>query len=138
MFIQSCIILKVRDQWAKNRYSIKERTRSRSTSVSRKTGKMKLLAALVFIVILAEIAVCVKNRYDNYKVYEVKVDNEEQLKVLDKLERLAFSSYDFWKRPSSVGMPVNIMVPPHKAAEFDEIMQSLNFRTSLKISNVQE
>uniref|UniRef100_A0A1B0GQ25 Zinc carboxypeptidase A 1 n=1 Tax=Phlebotomus papatasi TaxID=29031 RepID=A0A1B0GQ25_PHLPP len=79
-----------------------------------------------------------KARFDNYKVFSVEVKNEEQLKVLREMEEAPFSSYDFWKAPGKVGHPVDVMVPPHKSSEFEEIMSSLKFETKLKISNVQE
>ncbi|XP_055697296.1 zinc carboxypeptidase-like [Phlebotomus papatasi] len=79
-----------------------------------------------------------KLRFDNYKVYKVQVDNEEQLKVMHQIERAAFSSYDFWRSPSYVGNPVEVMVAPHKLSEFEDIMSFLKFSYSLKIANVQE
>uniref|UniRef100_A0A1B0CK33 Zinc carboxypeptidase A 1 n=1 Tax=Lutzomyia longipalpis TaxID=7200 RepID=A0A1B0CK33_LUTLO len=102
-----------------------------------KKKQNEAFVVLTSVVLLIGCAVGVKDRFDNYKVYTVNVDNEAQLKVLFDLEKVAFSSYDFWKRPTKVGLPVDIMVPPHKASEFDEIMRSLSFTSTLKIPDVQ-
>ncbi|XP_059610856.1 uncharacterized protein LOC132257834 [Phlebotomus argentipes] len=99
--------------------------------------RMRNLLVLA-IVLLAAFSSAEKARFDNYRVYTVQVDNDEQLQVLYEMEKAAFSSYDFWKNPSYIGRPVEVMVPPHKFSEFEEIMESLQFQTSLKITNVQE
>ncbi|XP_055678852.1 zinc carboxypeptidase-like [Lutzomyia longipalpis] len=98
---------------------------------------MKYLAVLVFVAFFAGLSSAEKDRFDNYKVFAIEVDNEEQLQVLQEIEKVAFSSYDFWKRPTRVGQAVDLMVPPHKMSEFEEIMADLSFRTTLKIPNVQ-
>ncbi|XP_055697297.1 zinc carboxypeptidase-like [Phlebotomus papatasi] len=90
------------------------------------------------VVILLAFSNAEKVRFDNYKVYVVQIENEEQLNVMHEIERTAFSSYDFWKSPSYVGNPVEVMVAPHKLSEFEEIMESLQYNYTLKIANVQE
>uniref|UniRef100_A0A1B0DHR3 Zinc carboxypeptidase A 1 n=1 Tax=Phlebotomus papatasi TaxID=29031 RepID=A0A1B0DHR3_PHLPP len=100
---------------------------------------VKMRNLIVFsVVILLAFSSAEKVRFDNYKVYKVQIDNEEQLHVMHEIEKAAFSSYDFWRSPSYVGNPVEIMVAPHKLSEFEEIMESLKYDYILKITNVQE
>lgn len=102
-----------------------------------KTQDMRNLLVFSVVIFLA-FSNAEKARFDNYKVFSVEVSNEEQLKVLREMEEAPFSSYDFWKAPGKVGHSVDVMVPPHKSSEFEELMSSLKFETKLKISNVQE
>uniref|UniRef100_A0A1B0CK34 Zinc carboxypeptidase A 1 n=1 Tax=Lutzomyia longipalpis TaxID=7200 RepID=A0A1B0CK34_LUTLO len=98
---------------------------------------MKVIALLAFVAVFAGLSSGEKDRFDNYKVFTIEVDTEQQLSVLQEIEKVAFSSYDFWKRPTRVGQAVDLMVPPHKMSEFEEIMADLSFRKTLKISDVQ-
>ncbi|XP_055708911.1 uncharacterized protein LOC129805177 [Phlebotomus papatasi] len=98
----------------------------------------KIGVVLIFICILATIVSCEKARFDNYRVFTVGVDSEDQLKVLRELESVSSSSYDFWTSPTKIGRSVDIMVPPHKSAEFEEVMTTYQFATTLKVENVQE
>lgn len=94
-------------------------------------------------VILIGLYVCVsiilvtgeKARYDNYKVFSVCADKYEHLNALEQLQADGLG-LDFWSSPV-FGKDVDIMVPPHKAPEFDEIMKMLNMTSVLKIENVQ-
>ncbi|XP_055711146.1 zinc carboxypeptidase-like [Phlebotomus papatasi] len=93
---------------------------------------------LTFICILATIVSCEKARFDNYRVFTVGVESEDQINVLLDLERMSSSGYDFWTSPTKIGRSVDIMVPPHKSAEFEEVMTTYQFATTLKVENVQE
>ncbi|GAB0094440.1 zinc carboxypeptidase-like [Sergentomyia squamirostris] len=98
-------------------------------------GKLVVL----FILILTVVAVrSEKARFDNYKVFTVNVESTDQLDVLREIEKSSSLGYDFWSGPTKVGRAVDIMVPPHKAAEFDEIMTAHQFTTTVKVTNVQE
>uniref|UniRef100_A0A1L8DQZ2 Zinc carboxypeptidase A 1 n=1 Tax=Nyssomyia neivai TaxID=330878 RepID=A0A1L8DQZ2_9DIPT len=97
---------------------------------------MKYLVLLLVFIVIVEFSRSERARFDNFKVFTVEVDNDAQLQILRELEKV--SNYDFWKEPTKVGRSADIMVPPHKTSEFEEVMKSLNFRTDLKISNVQE
>ncbi|XP_059616969.1 zinc carboxypeptidase-like [Phlebotomus argentipes] len=99
-------------------------------------GKFALVLALV--VCIATLSRGEKARFDHYKVITVAIENEEQLQVMRDLENTSSSSYDFWIGPTKIGRPVDIMVPPHKVSEFEEIMSTYHFKTNLKVANVQE
>jgi len=71
-----------------------------------------------------------KIRYDDYRVYSVKIDHTEHLNQLRSLEH----QYDFWKS-GKVGEYSDIMVPPHKIDEFETFVGNMN--SSIKVDNVQ-
>lgn len=69
-------------------------------------------------------------RYDNYRVYSVKVENADHLNRLESIE----SQYDFWKS-GNIGQHSDIMVAPHKVDEFEKFIENMN--SSIKVDNVQ-
>ncbi|XP_065072617.1 zinc carboxypeptidase-like [Ochlerotatus camptorhynchus] len=78
-----------------------------------------------------------KVRFDNYRLYEVSVKNEEQLKVLQYLEQFP-DGYSFWESPVQTNMNLRMVVPPHKFGDFEEMMERFDMESSLKVNNVQE
>lgn len=82
------------------------------------------------------ICLCGKVRYDSYHVYNIAVENVEQSKILQEIE-LNSSGYDFWTSPS-IGRESDVMVPPHKMADFQDLAKSLNLNYTLKIHNLQK
>lgn len=77
-----------------------------------------------------------KIKYDQYKVYTLAIDNINQANVLELAASNPSSGYDFWKSPI-LGRNAEIMVPPHKLADFHHLVQSINISCHLKIENVQ-
>lgn len=71
-----------------------------------------------------------KIRYDNYRVYSVKIENADHSNQLKSLE----NEYDFWKN-GQINQHSDIMVPPHKIEEFENYIANIN--SSIKINNVQ-
>ncbi|XP_055598837.1 zinc carboxypeptidase-like [Uranotaenia lowii] len=86
-------------------------------------------------------AVCTVNgeklRFDNYRSYEVNIQNEEQLRALQTLEESP-NGYYFLESPMRSNMKVSILVPPHKYADFENFTSHLDMENSLKIANFQE
>lgn len=80
-------------------------------------------------------AVADKARFDNYRVYKLKVDTEEQLEVLQQIESFP-DGYSFWESPF-LNKYAEIVVPPHKFGEISELFERFNFEYDLKITNVQ-
>lgn len=76
-------------------------------------------------------------RFDNYRVYSVNVQNEEQLKVLRELEAYPDGTI-FLDYPTIVGQTVDIIVPPHKFADITEMFKTFGFANSIKTRNLQE
>jgi len=86
--------------------------------------------------LLCTVAAIEKARFDNYRVYSLNVDTVEQLKELKKLDGNS-DGFEFWKL-ADVGKEADLMVPPHKFADFEELVESLKISYYLKIRNVQE
>lgn len=96
--------------------------------------KVFVLSILIagFLVACAE-----KARFDNYRVYSVHIENEEQLKVLQELE-LHPDGVSFFESPNVVNQTIDIMVPPHKFAEIAELFQTYKIENWIKTNNIQE
>ncbi len=77
-----------------------------------------------------------KARFDNYRVYSFHVNTVEQLSELKKLDGNS-DGFEFWKL-ADVGREADLMVPPHKFADFEELASALQLSYYLKIRNVQE
>ncbi|XP_037038856.1 zinc carboxypeptidase-like [Bradysia coprophila] len=76
-----------------------------------------------------------KARFDNYRVYSLNVETVEQLMELKKLDGNS-DGFEFWKL-ADVGREADLMVPPHKFADFEELATELKISYYLKIHNVQ-
>lgn len=95
---------------------------------------MKLQLAVVLL--MAASCFAAKARYDNYKLYSMQLKNEEQAKAVVELEKYT-DSYDFWSGPSLV-RDVDVMIPPHKFAEFEDFLTRFDIEFHIKVENIQE
>ncbi|XP_058449258.1 uncharacterized protein LOC131429226 [Malaya genurostris] len=95
-------------------------------------ARICLLIVAVLSAITAEQA-----RFDNYRVYQLRIETTQQLKTLQYLEDHP-DGYIFWESPVQTNMDLNLVVPPHKYADFEEFTTKLNLRPSLKIKNFQK
>lgn len=95
---------------------------------------------------LAILAVCVtvavalpvinKVRYDNYKVYRITPQTEEELQFIKNVES-KWEMLDFWQRPSKVGRAVDVMVPPIDQLSFLNSVARPGLPIQTWISDVQ-
>lgn len=97
---------------------------------------MKSLKIIIFfaflVVIFGE-----KARFDNYRVYLIEVENDEQLKVLQDLENYQ-DGLSFMMPPTTNQTSfVEIIVPPHKFADITELFEKFEMKNELKIENLQ-
>lgn len=95
---------------------------------------MKLQLAIVLL--LAASCFAAKSRYDNYKLYAMQLNTEEQAKALINLEE-GTDAYDFWSEPSLV-RDVDVMIPPHKIGEFEDFLSRFNISFHIKVENIQK
>lgn len=93
-------------------------------------------AALICLALLVGCLSAEKARFDNYRVYSLKVANVEQLEVLQQIEQFP-DGYSFWESPF-LHRHAEIVVPPHKFGEINEIFDKFRFENTLKVTNVQE
>lgn len=90
-----------------------------------------LVVALIIGDVLSE-----KARFDNYRVYSVHIDKSEDFAILQRLENLR-EGFQIWNRPA-VGQTADIIVPPHKLADFNDVLHRFGLVASIKIFNIQE
>ncbi|XP_058450685.1 zinc carboxypeptidase-like isoform X2 [Malaya genurostris] len=81
--------------------------------------------------------VSAKVRFDYHRVYEVFIDNSDQLVELQNMES-SLDHYIFWESPVQTNMKVRIVVPPHRAKSFERKVLRLNLENTIVIDNVQE
>ncbi|XP_058797734.1 zinc carboxypeptidase-like [Phymastichus coffea] len=94
------------------------------------------MRAIVFVGLLALAAAAEKVSFDNYRVYRVIPASAEHLNILKKLES-ANDEYSYWKGPSQVFRPVDLMVSPGQQANFTALMDAADMRYTTYIENVQ-
>eukprot|EP00057_Strongylocentrotus_purpuratus_P023522 XP_011677996.1 PREDICTED: carboxypeptidase B [Strongylocentrotus purpuratus] len=79
-------------------------------------------------------------KYDGYQVWRVVPSNAHQIKSLIRLETNfdGFDLLDFWREatPSSIGRPVDIMVPSSLRNNVHDILTSLDLDVTITIPDV--
>lgn len=78
-----------------------------------------------------------KIRFDNHKVYSLKIKNEEQLTVLRRLESHPVDGYHLWNSVVP-GKNADLMVAPHMFQDFQDLAESFAIEYELKVENVQK
>lgn len=97
--------------------------------------KMWLLA---FFLVLSNLSmsICDKARFDNYRIYSVKIETEEQLKLLQEFANFQ-TEVVFLEPPTVIGISVEILVPPHKFADMSDLFQTYGLKAEIKVNNLQ-
>lgn len=93
-------------------------------------GAVFIVCSLV--VVLGNIA-----RFDNYRVYSVNIENDEQLKVLTDLE-IYPNGILFFESPTGVGQIADLIVAPHKFADISDLFDAYKIKNRIKLKNVQK
>lgn len=75
-------------------------------------------------------------RYDNYRVYRMTPVNSDQLNMLNNMEATS-DSFRFLQFPTVVDRAVDVMVPPHKLADFNALMNAEQMKPELLETNAQ-
>ncbi|XP_031623242.1 zinc carboxypeptidase-like [Contarinia nasturtii] len=95
------------------------------------------------LIIVAILFACVvacfseKARYDNYRVYSIEVENEQQFEVLKRFES-GLDGISFLETPTGIQQKAEIIVPPHKFADISELFETLKIKNQIKIANLQK
>ncbi|XP_017136885.1 zinc carboxypeptidase [Drosophila miranda] len=94
-----------------------------------------LVKRLLFLALFGIASAVEQVRYDNYKVYNVRIDDREQFNLLNAQEKvLRLSS---WREVRHLGESSDIMVAPQYEETFESLLLKHNISYSLKIDNVQ-
>lgn len=82
------------------------------------------------------VAFCEKARFDNYRVYLVHIENEEQLQVIQELE-LNPDGLVLLEVPTAVDGIAEILVPPHKFADINDLFHMYNLKNEIRTNDLQ-
>lgn len=93
------------------------------------------VCVVVLLAITSSLSLAETIRFDNYRVYSLNISDEQQLQQLRQLQGSV--GYDFWRPADVVGATADIMVAPHKLAEFTNIMDTMRVQSHLMVDNVQ-
>ncbi|XP_001983816.2 zinc carboxypeptidase [Drosophila grimshawi] len=74
-------------------------------------------------------------RYDNYRLYKVRIDDEQHYELLNANEKTL--KFNNWQEARHPGESSDIMLPPESQKAFENLLKSNNFNYSIKINNVQ-
>ena len=94
-----------------------------------------LTLATVFVSLVTALAE--KARFDDYRVYSIEVENEQQLKVLKKFED-GLDGISFLETPTGIQQTAELLVPPHKFADIADLFEALKMKNFVKIFNLQK
>ncbi|XP_053960208.1 zinc carboxypeptidase [Anastrepha ludens] len=93
---------------------------------------MKLLT-LVLAIFLAIATASKVTRYDNFKVFKIRTENVEHLRMIEKLAADS-ENFNLWH---SSNKEVHIMVSPQKLMQLQNYTRSYNLPLEVMVSNVQ-
>lgn len=93
---------------------------------------------LAFFLVFASLSmtICDKARFDNYRIYSITIETEEQLKLLQEFENHQ-TELVFIEPPAMVGANAEILVPPHKFADISDIFETNGLEADIKVNNLQ-
>lgn len=96
---------------------------------------MKLIRFSILFIGL-NVVIGEKARFDNYRVYSIDVNNDEQLEVLKELENHR-DGLLFLIPPIDNQTRIEIVIPPHKFADISELCEQHDMEHEIKIENLQ-
>lgn len=99
--------------------------------------QLKMVPKLILFSVLLVFVTAEKVRYDNFALYKVHPENEEDLKFLNELKEKN-AKLDFWKPPTQVGETVSVVSPPELKEEFEHSLEKRSIRSELMLKNIQE
>ncbi|XP_055708910.1 zinc carboxypeptidase-like [Phlebotomus papatasi] len=93
--------------------------------------------SLVFLVVVLAVISAEPYRFDDFKVFRVKIEAKEQLETLKSL-KTGPNSYEYFDEPQQIGQEVDVLVPPFLQSDFDAMIRKTNIKIKLMIQNMQD
>lgn len=96
-------------------------------------GKFNLFV-IILLAIMAQGQATVENkaRYDNYRLYRVTFDTEEQVKIFQELEAQSDSCV-FIGHAREIGQKLSILVAAHKIADLTDLVTRYNVEHTILV-----
>ncbi|XP_059617682.1 zinc carboxypeptidase-like [Phlebotomus argentipes] len=94
--------------------------------------KSGLVAVLLLALVNAE-----PFKFDNYRVYTIAVQNDDQLNALKGL-KTGPRFYEFIDEPKKSGQEIDIIVPPELHNEFESLVKEQELKIELSIPDLQK
>lgn len=79
-----------------------------------------------------------QERFDNYRVYSLKIENEAQQGSLSGVSQGLSKSLNYWRGANQIDTLADIMVAPEDQEQFETVLVANAFKWQLKVDNVQE
>ncbi|GAB0094435.1 zinc carboxypeptidase-like [Sergentomyia squamirostris] len=98
---------------------------------------MKSRKGFVVILTVLTLVVAEPHRFDNHRMYRLRVERDEQLQVLKSL-KTGQNSYEYFDEPRQTGQELDIIIPPTLQSEFETILKDKEFSAKLVINNLQD
>lgn len=93
------------------------------------------MKSLAFFLVFSSFSmtICDKARFDNYRIYSITIETEEQLKLLQEFE----NHERYIEPPTMIGTNAEILVPPHKFADISDLFETYGLKAEIKVNNLQ-
>lgn len=72
-------------------------------------------------------------RFDNYRLYRISFESEQQIKIFQELEQQS-DSCTFYGHARAPGQKLTIMVAAHKIADFADLLKRFNVEHEVLVS----
>ncbi|XP_055683696.1 zinc carboxypeptidase-like [Lutzomyia longipalpis] len=92
--------------------------------------------SVVAIVLVLALVRAEPFRFDNYKVYRIKIEDDDQLFALKGLST-GPQQFEFMDEPKKSGEKVDLIVPPHLQRNFESLVSQKKMKIELAIPNLQ-
>ncbi|CAG5004961.1 unnamed protein product [Parnassius apollo] len=89
------------------------------------------------MILLIACASSEKVRFDNYSLYKIFPQNEQQVRVLQDLYNKE-TQYDFWNHPTMSAEYVNVLSSPLDRSRLESFLNKTDMKFVITIENVQE
>ena len=92
---------------------------------------------LIFLISSLSVGLSEKFRYENYALYKVLPENEQQIKFLQNVQDLD-SRFDFWNELGPLVNYALIASSPQNKDDLESILEEKKIKYEIKMNNIQE
>lgn len=97
---------------------------------------MSLKIAIILIAFICSAnAIEDKARYDNHRIYRVHLKTDDQVKVLQEVEKRS-DSYQFMGHAREPNQNLTILAAAHKIADFTDILNDNKINYTILVSHI--